>query len=143
MTQEQIAFFESLYGLADVACIFGIPNHLIPTWIPDGFVQNEITVAKDYSSETVNLEGYYSNENEESLLGIVVRTISDNSAGGFTEKDDRPVIEYYTNGVEWYIMHNLENVTAVTIIDDLHILFFGPISVDEMKKMIDSVYEGK
>lgn len=38
-------------------------------------------------------------------------------------------------------MHNLENVTAVTIIDNLHILFFGPISVDEMKKMIDSVYE--
>ena len=127
--------------LADVACIFGIPNHLIPTWIPDGFVQNEITVTKDYSSETVNLEGYYSNENEEYLLGIVVRTISDNSAGGFTEKDDRPVIEYYTNGVEWYIMHNLENVTAVTIIDNRHILFFGPITVNEMKKMIDSVYK--
>lgn len=37
-------------------------------------------------------------------------------------------------------MHNLENVTAVTIIDDRHILFFGPITVEEMRKMIDSVY---
>lgn len=126
--------------LTDVASVFGIPNNLIPTWIPDGFVQNEISVTKDYSSETVNLEGYYSNENEEYLLGIVVRTINDNSAGGVTEKDDRPVIEYCANGVEWYIMHNLEIVTAVTIIDDRHILFFGPITVEEMRKMIDSVY---
>ncbi len=38
-------------------------------------------------------------------------------------------------------MHNLEQINAVAMIDQYEVLISAPLSVDEVKEMIDSIYE--
>ncbi len=57
------------------------------------------------------------------------------------KKDDRPVIEYTKENTTWYIMHNLQRLNAAAMMDDYEVLISAPISVDEMKSIIDSIYE--
>ena len=44
------------------------------------------------------------------------------------------------HNADWYIMSNLDNVNATTIVGDREVLFYGTVTVDEMKQIIDSVY---
>ena len=57
------------------------------------------------------------------------------------EKDSRPVIEYKKPNTTWYIMHNLDQINGVAMIDEYAVLLSCPQSVDDMKAMIDSIYE--
>ena len=38
-------------------------------------------------------------------------------------------------------MHNLDIINATAIVDDYLILISGPVTIDEMKQVIDSVYK--
>ena len=128
-------------NIIDVAKAFGVSESLFPTIIPSGFEQTEIKVTKNYLQNCVNFSASYFNQGTEYLFSVNADTLT-GSNGGSIEKDDRAVITYSVHNVDWYIMHNLENVNAVAIIGNRQVLFSGPISIDEMKKVIDSVYEG-
>ena len=39
------------------------------------------------------------------------------------------------------LLHNLQRLNAAALMDDYQVLILAPISVDEMKKIIDSIYE--
>ena len=120
---------------------FGIDAPVFPTWIPDGFVLDEILVTKDHVSNNMDLDISYEKSGEEYLFGVSLIAVEEGIENGRIEKDDRPVITYSAGGVDWYIMHNLDNINATTIVDDYLILLSGPVTVDEMKQVIDSVYE--
>lgn len=124
---------------------FGIDTPVFPTWIPDDFVLDEILVTKDHVSNSMDLDISYEKRGEEYLFGvsIISSVIAIDNAMESTriEKDDRPVIAYTSGNLEWYIMHNLDTINATTIVNDYLILLSGPVTVDEMKQVIDSVYE--
>ena len=124
---------------------FGIDTPVFPTWIPDDFVLDEILVTKDHVSNSMDLDISYEKRGEEYLFGvsIISSVIAIDNALESTriEKDDRPVIAYTAGNVDWYIMHNLDTINATTIVDDYLILLSGPVTVDEMKQVIDSVYK--
>ena len=71
---------------------------------------------------------------------VMISKVTDSSSGTI-EKDDRPVLEYVKGNTTWYIMHNLEQINAVAMIDQYEVLISAPLSVDEVKEMIDSIYE--
>lgn len=127
-------------NIVEVAKAFGVSESLFPTIIPSGFEQAEIKVTKDYLQNCVDFSASYVNQDTEYLFSVCANTLS-GSNGGIIEKDDRSVITYSVHNVDWYIMHNLENVNAVAVIGNRQVLFSGPISIDEMKNVIDSVYE--
>ena len=52
-------------------------------------------------------------------------------------------MQYTANSIDWYIMYNLDYVVASTVVNQREVLFSGPVTVDEMKNVIDSVYEGE
>ncbi len=85
------------------------------------------------------MDVYYTNE--KGTFTISIADITEYGGLGNIEKDDRPVIQYTVNGVDWYIMHNLEYVVASAVVNQREVLFCGPVTVDEMKKVINSVYE--
>lgn len=120
---------------------FGIDTPVFPTWIPDGFVLDEILVTKDHVSNNMDFDISYEKSGEEYLFGVSLIAVEEGIENGRIEKDDRPVITYLAGGVDWYIMHNLDNVNATTIVNDYLILLSGPVTVDEMKQVINSVYE--
>ena len=44
-------------------------------------------------------------------------------------------------GITHYIMHNLDSVTAVWIYEDYECSISGPVTQEEMKQILRSVYE--
>ncbi|MGO5096226.1 DUF4367 domain-containing protein [Agathobaculum sp. LCP25S3_E8] len=119
---------------------FGVSDKVIPTWLPEGFTQEYIQITKDHLSQTTDFFANYLNG--ERNLSVCISSIHTDS-NAVIEKDDRPVIEYEVHNVNWYIMHNLDNINATTVVGDREVLFYGTVTVDEMKKVIDSVYEGE
>lgn len=117
---------------------FGIPYDIIPTWMPEGFTQEYIQITKDHLSSTTDFFANYING--ERSFAISVSTI-DPDSNAIIEKDDRPVVEYKTHNTNWYIMYNLDSINATTVVGDREILFYGVVTVDDMKRMIDSIYE--
>ena len=52
-------------------------------------------------------------------------------------------LEVYTvSGVTYYIFENLEQLQVVWIVDSYECMISGDISVEEAKKMIDSIERG-
>lgn len=120
---------------------FGITDQIFPTRIPEGFTLYEIKVTKDYEDGTTNFCIGYTNPASEYVFSFEARTLTEGRSGGIYEKDDRPVITHTVGEDDWYIMHNLENVYAVALIGNREVSIGGPISVDEMKDIVDSVYK--
>lgn len=79
-------------------------------------------------------------DNGDSKMFIQILKITD-TTGDTIEKDDRPVIEYTKENTTWYIMHNLQQINAVALTGNYQVLISAPVSVDEMKSIIDSIYE--
>ena len=125
----------------EVAAALGIHVPMLPTWIPDGYVLDEILVTKNHVSNSMDLDISYEKSGEEYLFGVSLIAVEEGIENGRIEKDDRPVITFSAGGVDWYIMHNLDNINATTIVNDYLVLLSGPVTVDEMKHVIDSVYE--
>ena len=127
-------------NIVEVVKAFGVSESLFPNIVPNGFEQAEIKVTKDYFQNCINFSASYSSQETEYFFSVSADTLN-GSNSGVIEKDDRPVITYSVHDTDWFIMHNLANVNAVAIINDWQVLFSGPISIDEMKEVIDSVYE--
>ena len=121
----------------------GINSPIVPNRIPQGYVLNQINVYKDYYLNTLDILAYYEYTADPDRSGfiITVNTITEELGTSHIEKDSRPVIEYQKGGTTWYIMHNLEHLNAVTMLGHYEVGFGGDISVDEMKSIIDSIYE--
>ena len=129
-------FKTALHGL-------GINSPIVPNRIPQGYVLNQINVYKDYYLNTLDILAYYEYTADPDRSGfiITVNTITEELGTIHIEKDSRPVIEYQKGGTTWYIMHNLEHLNAVTMLGRYEVGFGGDISVDEMKSIINSIYE--
>ena len=116
-------------------------NHPIaPSWLPDGYKQTRIKVTNDHMIGAYDVRADYAKDVDDSKMFIQISKITD-ITGDTIEKDDRAVIEYTKEKTTWYIMHNLQRLNAAALMDDYQVLISAPISVDEMKKIIDSIYE--
>ena len=116
-------------------------NHPIaPSWLPDGYKQTRIQVTNDHMIGAYDVRADYAKDADDSKMFIQISKITD-ITGDTIEKDDRAVIEYTKEKTTWYIMHNLQRLNAAALMDDYQVLISAPISVDEMKKIIDSIYE--
>lgn len=113
---------------------------LLPEWLPEGF---HFKYAEKFERTTnTRIMLYYSSEQADDILiidyllykqGYVVE------GGTSFEKDETPVITFDQNGIKYYIFHNLEQTQVVWANTNLVININGRISVEEMKKMIESI----
>ena len=97
-------------------------------------------MTKDYLLGKDSIFTNYEDNAKHSEMFVLISKVTDSSTGTI-EKDDRPVIEYTKENTTWYIMHNLQRLNAAAMMDDYEVLISAPISVDEMKSIIDSIYE--
>lgn len=126
---------------ADLKCALsglGITSRIAPSSIPDGYSLRQINVIKNYFTNGMDILADYSNNADSIIVAVSKRTDYGN---GIFEKDDRSVIVYNEGGDDWYIMHNLQRLNAVSMINDYEVCISGDISVDEMKDIIDSIYK--
>ena len=124
--------------LADTLSALQINYPMAPSRLPDGYKQTRIQVTNDHMLGAYDVRADY--DNGDSKMFIQILKITD-TTGDTIEKDDRPVIEYTKENTTWYIMHNLQRLNTAAMMDDYEVLISAPISVDEMKSIIDSIYE--
>ncbi len=131
------------YGILQEALdAYGITEPVAPRWYPSGFQTVEIHA--NPRSTGVTIQAHY--EAGEKSLSVSVRQYSTEkdasiSIGSF-EKDSGDVIRYEYNGIVHYVMtNNSENFVTWTN-DALVCSIWGDVTVDELKQMVNSIYEG-
>lgn len=124
-------------SLAEALGQMGLDPNLVPTWIPEGYVLDRIDV--DETPMQRNYIALYTNG--EKVLYICIRA--------YVEMDPEKIeisenlIEIYKPAsVNYYIHDNNGWISAAWIQDNFESNISGEISVEEIKKMIDSIPKG-
>lgn len=114
----------------------GIREPMFPTWLPEGFVLYD---------QQIHLEDpiilYASYVYKDQTVIITIRELSDRSKTGKIEMDDVNPIEYEKYGTTHYILTNLDAVVGTWYIDDYLVRISGNLTVENLERIIDSIYE--
>ena len=114
-----------------------ITTKLVPTWIPDGYIEDEVEVTL-----TPKHRAYKARyEQGESIIAIRIAEYLDSYPMQIEKSDD--LIEIYTsNGVDYYIFQNYDQLKAVWNLDCFECYIAGPITISEIKEIINSIGKG-
>lgn len=115
-----------------------LPTDLAPSWYPKGFT-SELNVWNDTANFSKSVRLSFTDK-DGNYFAIVVDQYSDiEDAQMLIEKDAAPVETYTKNGRAFYIVSNLDYTTATWANDDIMVNIGGQLSVDEVKKIINSM----
>lgn len=113
-----------------------IPDDLLPTWLPDGFVQKDLTGYENSSEKVVYIS--FENEGNHSFLNITISYLYA-EVSNIYEKDNTKVTIYQKNGIDYFLLSNLNTNTAIWKNNSFECQIDGDISIDELKQIIDSI----
>ena len=114
----------------------GIDEPIFPHWIPEGF-ESDYSVIKTgpvFLHESYSFDDYY--------LSITIEPSLPAQSYLYQKEEDLP-LEYYSNNITHYIIIDIDQYTAIWQTDRFSVCIIGNISLDDMKRIIDSVYEVK
>lgn len=125
--------------LANVVSDFNNSDNLVPKWLP-----------KDYEFENVDIipypDGYIihssfvkSTENDKKHISINYRQGMATMEKHYEKTSDDTII-YNKDSVEHYIIKNSNNLEIIWLNDGFECSIVGKFSVDEAKKIINSIY---
>ena len=107
-----------------------------PTWYPEGFVPGELEVTELHSSVSAHIVFL----GEDCVYTVVVQHYTQPQTNtGVFEKDDTPVEQYVHNGQTFYILSNLDSLTATTYDGEFMTMICGSLTREEIKAIIDSI----
>ena len=129
--QEYNAELESLQ---DTLNEHKITEKLVPVWMPDGYKNIDLKVVN--SPRVRNISAIYE-KNGERLIIKIRQTIGVQAPQ--VEKNDDFIEAYVVDGVEYYIFSNTETLQAAWSIGEFECIIGGKITLEEMKRMIDSI----
>lgn len=113
-----------------------VPEYLLPTWLPEHFTK----IAEDgyESMSDIFYKFLYESDVSDQFVGISVSYILSNPTVIY-EKDDGEVVIYQKDGIDYYMMSNLNTITAIWKYGSFECQISGDISWEDLKKMIDSI----
>ncbi|WP_033165317.1 DUF4367 domain-containing protein [Clostridium sp. KNHs205] len=117
---------------------YGITSDLVPTWLPDGYLFKNSDVYETPASTTFHAI-YYREEDE---ISVTITSLS-KPVRSIYEKDDNEVTVYSVNDIEHYIMTNLEITNVVWTSGTYEGSISGKFTLEEAKKIVDSIYKKK
>lgn len=127
------------YALATALRGCGIREPLVPKWLPDGYGEGTYQF-EDISGFMQFYSTCYNGEKE--IHMNVFRYSSEQRPETVYESDTSVPYEIYeAGGVEHYLMINDKYRRAVWMNGDLECSILGEVSEQEMKRIIDSIYE--
>ena len=120
----------------------GIAGNIVPAWIPSGFILDSITVSELQSPDRVEVRTYYTWD--DFLITIVYSKYIESNFDTVTtfEKDSDAVEKYNVKGIVHYLFKNIDKQVAVWNKGNVECVISGNISYSDLKKMIDSIYDG-
>ena len=117
---------------------YEISANVVPNWMPEGFILDDIIVNVLQEPERIEIRAYYLNG--ERMISLFYNQYRASLTS--YEKNDSSVEIYTVGGVKHYLFENMESEVAVWSLADLECAISGDISKKEMKKIIESIYEG-
>lgn len=117
----------------------GVYQDLAPTWWPEGFEVFELKpehVEGEFDSVVCGYENKETNEAFHITFDIYYNTYWFSTP---YEKDDTPMEVYESNGRSFYIMSNIDTLTATWSDGSLVVAIGGQLTRDEIKGIIDSI----
>ena len=114
-----------------------ITTLLVPNWFPDGYELVDIKVEHTPGKNIYKAE--YSDGKQ-----FLVMTVQDYLDGDpiFVEQNDGLVEKYEVAGTTYYLFSNYEYNRAVWLIESYECDISGEVTIDDLKKMIDSIQKG-
>lgn len=109
---------------------------LFPTWCPEGFFPGSTNITELNNSISANVS-FYGDVRYYSV--VVQQFLQPQTSTGTFEKDDTPVEEYVHNGWVFYILSNLDTLTATAYDGTYMIMISGSLTREEIKAVIDSI----
>lgn len=110
---------------------------IVPTWIPDGFALEEID--KEVTPAQEIYTAYHIKGNAELAFQVRTHLSSDNQNN---EIENDPIEIYPHDGIDYFIFNNLDQLLVTWMVGPYECCFFGDVSIDEAKTMIDSIRKG-
>ena len=111
-----------------------ITQRLAPTWLPEGFLLDELFVFRSPKENSISAK--YINGTTD--IRISIRQLID-SIPEEIEKSDEYILAHDANGITYYIFENNSNLQATWVVGEFEGIIGGPITIDEMKAIIDSI----
>lgn len=113
-----------------------VPEYLLPTWLPKHFIK---VAEGGYQSETEIFKKFlYESDSSSEFFNISVSYLLSNPAVIY-EKDSEGVVIYQKDGIDYYIISNLNTISAVWKYSSFECQISGNIEKEDLIKMIDSI----
>lgn len=130
------------YSFQEVSTEKGLPKNLIPTRYPKGFEPSEpIDDSVEGYVDSIYCE-YTNTETNKSYLTMVSRYYDSEAVTATVyEKDSTQVETYQSKGRTFYIMSNLDSMTATWSDGKITIEIIGQLEINQIKYIIDSIGE--
>ncbi len=138
--QEDLRFVTEEPGAEDVQDIptalaaLGIDEPLYPHWLPEDMKRENVEIQFD----PIFLHEAYSGSNRLLSIIIISAPLSDTAVYQRSEADPE---EHIAGNTIHYIFSDINHISATWYTKDYSVLIVGNITDDEMRKVIDSVYE--
>ena len=128
--------FENLY--LSVAMETDVP--VVPKWAPEETEEVEQPRTSIRSDKT-RIVGEYLIEDREFTVRIMIYNSPPEKYFGAYQKNDAAVEEYKSGGIVHYITENVNNISTMWTNGCIEGHIQGSLSIEELKNMIDSIYE--
>ena len=130
-------FVHPCASLQDALDNYDIETALVPTWMPDGYFESDVRITDSPTQRAFTV--VY--ESDCSTIRIRIADYLNKYPSQIEYSDS--LIEIYTSGeVDYYIFNNHDQVKAVWINENFECYITGPISLSEIKEIIDSIGKG-
>ena len=110
---------------------YEISANVVPNWMPEGFILDDIIVNVLQEPERIEIRAYYLNG--ERMISLFYNQYRESLTS--YEKNDSSVEIYTVGGVKHYLFENMESEVAVWSLADLECAISGDISKKEMKNI--------
>lgn len=124
-------------GLQSALDDYDITVPLAPTHFPAGYTEAEIRT-QDSPKQRLFAAKYQCGEN---TIRIRIADYLDDFPAQI-EQSDSLIEMYSSDGVDYYIFNNNDQIKAVWINENFECYIIGPLTVSEIKEMIDSIGKG-
>lgn len=128
-----------LASIANEMEMHGIPTTILPSYLPDGFVERDF----QYNAVTQPESLYCLLENGDSSITLLYTVFSENQDHLLYEKDTVDPEQYEYNGTVYYIMTNKGVYFAAWTADNIECSIAGVETYDEIIKIIQSIGSAK
>lgn len=129
LPQTYISFSDALNDLGlDV---------MVPRYIPDDYILNNIVVSK-LSSLTDITVSYSGSDDKMFLYTIQILNSNSDDIDKSFEKDNIQFEVYRKNDIDFYILNNLEQKQAVWMVSNQVYSLNGDLTIEQIKEVIDS-----